>query len=843
MKYLELPENIAHYKIQNILGRGGMGIVYLAEDSRLGRQVAIKCLYKHQQSENLVERLRREAKVLAKLNHPNVIQIYDVVEDEQGLALVMEYVRGRSLKQYLQENSLSQKQKFSLLAQILDGLAAAHGEGIIHRDLKPDNILVDADGRVKIGDFGIAKYYDSNTAELSRHNDSAGSLSAMSPEQIRGEKLSLASDVFAFGLLAWRVLRGHHPFEANNDLMRIEKILNKPAPSLQSEELPQGLSDCIDAALHKSAEQRPQSADELIQELKPYLPSISQRAKNPSVDSRINLKKRNVMTQVWVYIVVVIIVLVTIFTANKEFKSWFNLEPDFIYVAILPPDIESQDELDYEDIRQTVYYALQEGIIDLNESNLIPSLEVENYEGESERLAASLGADVVVNSYLKCRELKCDLVLTRDSGENQVKSKKVHIVEDSMLEVHRITQLKLAELFPNRKGLDILNEVINEEDYKEYIELSRLAKESEHNHVEIFMRLRKLLDKAPKFGPLYYLHTQIGLDLYSETRDDRFAFKVKEVLEMVDRSKFDEREIRLLWIETHAELGEMELALDKVSEFEENYRENRETKSLKGLIEEARENYELAVRHYQAASHMRPSVRTYRDIAINYWYLGEVKKAIDYLEKALALNPKDIHAGLTLATFYMTSGDLDKAERMFLRLEEKSQISSTFDNLGLLYMLRRNYKRAEEYFIKTSKITNDLRSWPLNLADAYALQGETEKARKYYLMVIDKLGDSMRSDQLGSTSQAYIHIGESKKALAALKKAKEIAPDNSDIVYAEAIIYAKLEDYPSALIAIERSISLGLGAIWYSLPWFDVLCKHQIHGTKFKELVGQSCTN
>ena len=140
MKHAEQPEYISHYKILKTLGRGGTGIVYLAEDGRLKRQVAIKCLYK-QQSDSLLERLRREAKVLAKINHPNVVKIYDVVDQEEGFALVMEYVGGRSLRHHLKENHLSQRKQLALLVQILDGLAAAHSEGIIHRDLKLDNNL------------------------------------------------------------------------------------------------------------------------------------------------------------------------------------------------------------------------------------------------------------------------------------------------------------------------------------------------------------------------------------------------------------------------------------------------------------------------------------------------------------------------------------------------------------------------------------------------------------------------------------------------------------------------------------------------------------------------------
>ncbi|GAA6151280.1 protein kinase domain-containing protein [Pseudoteredinibacter isoporae] len=840
MKYPELPQKIAHYKILAVLGRGGMGIVYLAEDSRLRRQVAIKCLYK-QQSDILVKRLRREAKVLATLNHPNVVHLYDVVEGEQGFALVMEHVKGNSLDQHLRENSLSEQDKLALLGQILEGLAAAHREGIVHRDLKLENILIDANGRAKISDFGIAKYHHGNTIELSQHQNPSGSLSAMSPEQIRGERLSPASDVFSFGLLAWQILQGHHPFEGKTDLVRVEKILNEPAPSLNLEAFPAGFVQSMDAALKKESEDRPKNADALISLLKHYLPIKNILVSDFASDSTVDDNQKNLLTFRRMCITAIIFALVSLLIVCGKLSGWFYPESKPVYVAILPTAIKFKDEFDYEDIQQTVYYALQDGIIDLSGSNLIPRREVESYEGESNQMTMALGADVVIRSDLVCYELKCDLTLTLSEDKGQIKSKKLSIIEDRLLEVHRITQLKLAELFPNRKGLDPLSEVINEEDYKEYIKLVQIARENESHHADIFRKLRVLLDKAPKFGPLYRLYTKIGLDLFSETKDNYFAEQVKQVLESSDQSRLSDKDVRLLWVEAHAELGELDLALSKIQQIEKIYLEDRQTKSLRGLIEESRENYELAIRYYQEANDMRFSVRTYRDIAINYWFLGDVKKAIFALEKALALNPKDIHAGLTLATFHMTSGNLDKAEDMFLSLEEKSKITSTYDNLGLLYMLKRDYKRAEQYFVKTSRISSDSRFWSLNLADTYALQGEDKKAREHYLLALKRLSNSSHSGELGAIAQAYIHLGESKKALAALKQAKEIAPDNSDIIYAEAIIYSKLEDYPSALIAIERSIFLGLGKIWYSLPWFDALCKHEKYGIEFRRLTDQSC--
>ena len=184
MNSSEHPKTIENYRVHDVIGQGGMGVVYLAEDDRLQRQVAIKCINEHIADEVLTERLRHEAQLLAQLNHPNIVQVYDFIDNQDNLALVMEYVEGRTLRQYLRENLCDQKQKLLFLAQIADGLAAAHNAGIVHRDLKLDNILINRQGLLKLTDFGIAKSQDPNVTNLTQHDAVSGSYSAMSPEQI-----------------------------------------------------------------------------------------------------------------------------------------------------------------------------------------------------------------------------------------------------------------------------------------------------------------------------------------------------------------------------------------------------------------------------------------------------------------------------------------------------------------------------------------------------------------------------------------------------------------------------------------------------------------------------------
>ena len=186
-----------------------MGLVYLARDTRLDRQVAIKCLRTELFEPHYRERFKREALLLAKLNHPNIVQIYDFIETPDQLALVMEYVDGQNLQARLREHLVPMAQRMTWLTQIAQGLAVAHDSGIIHRDLKAENILINQRNTAKISDLGIAKSQDFN-ATITDHV--AGSYASMSPEQAMGEALDFKSDLFSFGILAYHMLCGAHPF-------------------------------------------------------------------------------------------------------------------------------------------------------------------------------------------------------------------------------------------------------------------------------------------------------------------------------------------------------------------------------------------------------------------------------------------------------------------------------------------------------------------------------------------------------------------------------------------------------------------------------------------------------
>ena len=265
-------EQVGSYRIERELGRGGMGIVYLAEDLRLGRMVALKALaphYTHDQPRR--ERLRKEARAAARLSHPGIATVFALEEIGDELFIACEYVPGRTLRAELDAGAMPVGWTLQIGAQIARALAAAHAQGVVHRDLKPENVVCGEQGGVKILDFGVARSPEvpgHSPARLTEAGTMVGTPAYMSPEQIDARDVDLRSDIFSFGVLLYELATGVHPFEGTTAASTIGRILTiDPCAPSQLRPLPPEFDRIVRKCLQKRPEDRYQSTPDLALDL------------------------------------------------------------------------------------------------------------------------------------------------------------------------------------------------------------------------------------------------------------------------------------------------------------------------------------------------------------------------------------------------------------------------------------------------------------------------------------------------------------------------------------------------------------------------------------------------
>ncbi|MCZ6765323.1 MAG: serine/threonine-protein kinase [bacterium] len=263
-----IGKEISHYRITERIGAGGMGTVYKADDLTLKRIVAVKVVKATNIDPTLsTSRFLHEAKAVSKINHPNVVTLLDIEQQGASNYLIMEYVDGPSLRALLADGPIESKRVLEITRDIARGLGAAHALGVIHRDIKPENVVLDAEGRAKILDFGVAHLVDQTSK--TRRGSLIGTLPYMSPQQIQAKPVDLRADVYALGVLLYEMLTCKLPFDGKEEEALIFQILNLTPPRLEETitGLPAGLQEILTTAMAKKPDERYPSMVDMVHDI------------------------------------------------------------------------------------------------------------------------------------------------------------------------------------------------------------------------------------------------------------------------------------------------------------------------------------------------------------------------------------------------------------------------------------------------------------------------------------------------------------------------------------------------------------------------------------------------
>jgi len=728
-------KTIGSYKVVRLLGKGGMGEVYLAEDTRLGRQVALKFLARRLAADNWAKRqLIKEARAVAMLDHPNICTVHGLEEADGHSFIVMQYLEGEVLADFICEGRSGAQQALPLALQMVGALAEAHAHGIIHRDIKPRNLMLTAGGQLKVLDFGLAKVIQAKQnvvgdapSQASQAGLILGTVAYMSPEQLRGERLDFRSDVFSVGTVLYEVVSGKHPFAQGNDAVTIAAILNSQPPALphSANGSARGLDPVIRRCLEKDKERRYQSASELLLDLQNLDAGVAPR------------RPRGRLNQFLILTVLVLLFAGALFAYLRLTKA--------PALAVLPFVNASADpEIDY------LIYGLTDSLA--NQLSRLPQLKVKGstavarYKGREDdlqRVGRELDVDAVLAG-AAIRQgagiiLQVRLVATADGKQLWAASYDLKSTDALALqaaaaaEVAANLQLRLSGV--ERKLLGA-GQTSKSEAYYEYLRgryyWNRRGKENIKRAINYF---KQAIDLDPAYA-LAYTGLADSYALLPSVAHGDGQMSTKEAMSSAKAAAKQALAIDAALPEAYTSLGVIKLKY----EWDWEGAENEFSRAIALNPDHAPAHYwyshlllitgrtSLAVTESETARELDPfssSVRLHRCRA--RFQTRQYDSATDCLNKILEEDPDNVNARYVLGFVYLENGKSEEAIRIFKKLHEATpSLAAT----GLGHAYGRVGKRTEALEILAEMEERSKQTYlpPQEFAIVYIGLGDYDKA-------------------------------------------------------------------------------------------------------------------
>jgi len=727
-----IGRNVGPYRIVSVLGRGGMGEVYLAEDTKLGRKVALKFLSGELVDDSWAKRqLIKEAQAAAMLDHPNICPVYGIEENEGRSFIVMQYVQGETLADLIRSRRPEAAQVVALAKQIVGALAEAHAHGIIHRDIKPKNIMVTPGGQVKVLDFGLAKTIQQKTLDvedsvshISQKGLVPGTVSYMSPEQLRGERLDYRSDIFSVGTVLYELASGKNPFAGEGNVETISSILTlTPAPITQSASAAKSIEPFVQRCLKKDREQRYQSGSEMLLDLDKL-----EKGQTVSSSRRAFLSLRTAGAS----LALLLVIILGLGLYHSRVASQTHS------VAVLPITCEEglTDKCLGPGITEgLVSWLSRRSDLAVKTSSRTPSLFGPN-TASPQAIGRQLGVEAVLFGRILKRGdsliLQTRLEAVTDGAklsENEyvLPSRAVPLLEE--LSVRQAFYPAAAPSEEEKKSFAMLAAIQqrNPEALELYLQGLYYWNKRDRDNIQ---KAIELFNQAIDHDPLYALAYSGLADCYVVMSSVAYGnLTTKDAMARAAAAAKKALEIDPNLAEAHTSLGIVQLKYDW------NWREAE--KSFKRAIE------------------LKPDYP-----AAHYWYssllatTGRLDEAVSESEKAKELDPLTPLFVTNVGKAYYRAREYDKAIDYFKAvLAENPNNSSAMYVLALAYFRKERYSEAIQLLETISASNKWLAAAPLGYA--YAKVGRTDDARR----ILAEMEALPNSQNLPAQERAIVYIG------------------------------------------------------------------------------------
>jgi serine/threonine protein kinase/TolB-like protein/Flp pilus assembly protein TadD len=786
-------ETVGPYKIVSQLGKGGMGEVYLAEDMRLGRQVALKRLPAHFTLDaERVSRFEQEARAASALNHPNIVTIYEIVHSDSQHFITTEFIEGETLREHMSRNRMKLDEVLDISIQIATALESAHAAGIVHRDIKPENLMVRPDGYVKVLDFGLVKLVErENKAfigleEATTRNQTArgvilGTVNYMSPEQAKGERVDERTDIFSFGVVIYEMVAGKTPFTANSTPETLANLLKaEPQPlSASAGSVPEELQRIVEKTLLKDTDQRYQSMKEVLTDLKALRGNLTadqeKLARSSSHDSGIAtgvIQPTKLTASGWTTVLPrqgarawgSLALLIGLAIVINHF--WINgrqKQPETAAamrtIAVLPfKSIGAEGDNEYVELGMAD--ALITRLSNIRGIVVRPTSSVSRYAGLQQDAVISgreLGVDVVLDgSVQKISDrirVTVRLIRTKDAASMWAET-----FDEKWTDVLNV-QSSIAQKMAGALALQLTGEEIRllSKRYTDNVEAYQLYLKGRYSSnkwtTEGFRKAIEYYNRAIALDPGYALAYAGIADCYYML--STFYMPPREVM-----PKLKEMAMKALALDES--LAEAHASLSIALEYHDM--------DWSGAEKEIKRAVELSPNNSQV--HL-----AYGDLLSN---LGRFNEATSEFKTAQELDPTSAVTISYLAYHFGRTGDYDRAITESQKaLELEPDAGWPLGALGFAYLYKGEPAKALGVF---QKLTDDHPGGVPTMAlegigRSYAAMGERSRA----LRIIDELKEASKSEYVSSYPIAtiYLQLGDKNKAIEYLEKTYEERNTNS----------------------------------------------------------------
>ncbi|KID58636.1 hypothetical protein JF50_01840 [Pseudoalteromonas luteoviolacea] len=825
------------------IASGGMGDVFLANDTRLNRQVAVKRIKLSQQSDDLKirERALYEARLMAKANHPNVVQLYDIIEVGSDLLLVLEYVPGQTLTKYMKQKLLTVADKFALLEKVAHGLCYIHQQGLIHCDIKASNILISNTSEVKLSDFGIANSIQSNKSEQPL-GASYGSISTMSPEQFEGNPVEQSTDVFSFGVLCFELLFGCHPFGTATGSDLVERIKHDAfiEPSSLSPDIPVEFIQLLRNMLSKSPESRPSSREvrSVLCRMLALLEATGtdDTALLPVTQEPRHEPKTPIRTH-YVYSGFVLSVLCLI-----VYIGWYFLKPkdDLHYALVLEPQITISDHSERASanlLHATIDSAIRQVIITATNAELINHREYSDIKDVA-NLAKATGATAVFLPEVKCEYTQCNVRLSLLSGDSQIVLGELNTQtsKDNYFVIHSIYERFTTKLL-GQPSLDETYGAMSTETafFEEYLSVYHdvnIKGDLSHSNLS---RALALIEQDPNYLPLYNLARDLLLERYHIDREQQFIDRLTVLLDTAPERYKSSKPYLVDRIVLAIEGQQQELADDLFRRLS-IYGETASSYQLKGYYFYKQYQIDKAIEMYLKSVLLKPDLNNKYNLAVMYLNNGQIIESKALLHDVVQTFPDFTRAHRLIANINMFDGHWQAAAAGYLAVLENSKSSEDYNNLSLAYLYSQEIELALSAAKKATLLSPENLAMRLNYADLLLLGEYKELAIEQYNQVVNRAREDMSVNELIAAGQAMAHLERYSDALHYLYKVIKLTTDKIEYAYGATVIFTLTGDHHSALLHYNETIKGGYSSNWFNLPWFKPLCKYPQFKSSHKAL-------